>query len=182
MKENISVGSNTEGPKNQEDLLKIIAKKNDFKLPNVEGNLGKNELKRALTGFFNGIVLNTKGNEVVSHNLKMMETDMQKLSDNESVGGNAGTITIQGKMCSCMGLNGYADRNTGEILAFGNFQDIPSEIRKKGIEFTFRKAIYTDMKTFTGGQKIIDFFGAERFSDKGRENINIAINSYNAKY
>src|SRR3989338_5608370 len=87
--------------------------------------------------------------DIVAHNLQMMEEDMQILAGNESMGGNAGSLIIEGKPCSCSGLNGYADRETGRILAFGNPQNIPQEIKNKSVGFTFREASNLDLKKMT---------------------------------
>jgi len=125
--------------------------------------------------------------DVVSHNLKMMEGDMRTLSTGESFEGNAGSVIIEGKRYSCAGLNGYADKQTGKILAFGNPQDVPEEIRRQGIKFTFKEAINLDVSAFLAGlkgktSKIVDFLGASEFSEKGRKNIEVATRDYNAKH
>jgi len=123
--------------------------------------------------------------EIVSHNLAMMEKDMKQLSIEESIGGNAGSVIIEGKSYDCAGLNGYADKQTGMILAFGNFQDISPEIIGRGIKFSFIEAINLEMLLVGSKKKvskIVEFLNANEFSEKGRKNIEAAIHAYNAKY
>lgn len=122
--------------------------------------------------------------EIVTHNLAMMETDMQELAQTESMGGNAGTEIIKGKTYSCVALNGYANEKTGEILAFGNFQNIPEAIRVGNVEFTFRQLMNSEMIRAgfkNKNYKIVNFFGKEKFSAKGKATMEAAVRSYNAK-
>ena len=55
----------------------------------------------------------------------------------ESFGGNAGSY----KGVSCAGANFYYDKMTGEIMYFGNMQNVPEGIRNSFIHGTFRIAI-----------------------------------------
>ena len=75
--------------------------------------------------------------DIVSRNLGVMEREMEALSKEESI---SGSMIIEGQRYPCVYLNGYADKQTGEILAFGNFQDIPEEIKNKGVKFIFKEA------------------------------------------
>ena len=67
--------------------------------------------------------------EVIAWNLQMMKTGMVKHLSSESIGGNAATITIEGKRYSCAAANMYVDKTTGKILIFGNIQDIDESIK-----------------------------------------------------
>jgi hypothetical protein len=143
--------------------------------------------------------------EIISHNLAMIEEDGKELAGGESIGGNAGGINIDGKYYHCRALNGRADIRTGKILLFDNPQNIPLEIIEMGTEFTLREAVNfippdellelfnsrpdksqdaeTFFKNFGGKQsKIVNFFGADMFSERGRKNIEAAISLYNEKY
>lgn len=179
------------------------------------GDSEKRAIKQALAAFLHAVVADNEiirrpytqesgvDQVIVSHNLEMMEEPMNDLAQDESVGGNAGSVNIDGESFNCVALNGYADKETGKILAFGNSQHIPPAISSIGIEFTFREAQIgpremaaafnnradktQDVNTFFANykgreKKIVDFFGAKQFSERGRNNIEAAIHIYNEKY
>lgn len=108
--------------------------------------------------------------KIIAYNLKMFKTDMNDLLMKESFGGNAGSIEVNGKKYSCAAANGYANSKTGEIVAFGNSQDIDPKISKNNVQITLR------ISSFDG--KIVDFYGKEKIM-KGSENIEKAIEEYN---
>ena len=112
---------------------------------------------------------NTK---IVESNFNMLKKDMIKLLGEESIGGNAGNIKIDGKECPCGATNGFADPATGRIVAFGNFQDLDKEIVKQNAEFTLIIA-------FRFPLLIVDFIGKEKFPLEGKENIEKAIERFN---
>ncbi len=85
-------------------------------------------------------------NKILQWNLKLMlERGRGHLSDleSESMGGNAGNY--QGH--SCMAANFYYEFNTGWIVYFGNFQNVPLFIRQNPLyaEGTFRIAKIFDL-------------------------------------
>lgn len=114
---------------------------------------------------------------IQAQNLQIMSTEMLVLLSSESIGGNAGHEEVEGRRLPCAAANGYADPQTGKIVSFGNFQDIPKDILKGNQEFTLRVAL--DIRK--GHSRIINFFGAEKFSKKGRKNIETAIERYNSR-
>jgi hypothetical protein len=57
------------------------------------------------------------------------ETGVYYVIPTESIGGNAGPDRFA--------VNGYVDSQTGRILAIGNPQDIPVEIKAQGVRVTF---------------------------------------------
>ena len=116
--------------------------------------------------------------EITSHNLETMEKDMKSLSFDESIGGNAQSEFIEGKKYTCVGLNGYAHRQTGMILAFGNSQHVPQDIAKSGMQFTMKEAIDVDRNA----SKIVNFYGVDKFTERGRKNIQASIDAYNKIY
>ena len=63
-------------------------------------------------------------NPIVKKNLKLMRSNkeggMAQLISNESIGGNAGA--------SHLGINFYYNKETGEIVYFGNIQHVPAKI------------------------------------------------------
>lgn len=75
---------------------------------------------------------------VIAKNLDKIRKEMLVLLRKESMGGNAGTLEIGGIKFSAQGANGYADPETGEILAFGNPQDLEDEVKNQGKIFTFK--------------------------------------------
>ena len=80
------------------------------------------------------------GASALSHNLVAMNSSMMNLLKTESVGGNAGRVKVDGKYYSCAAANGYADPQSGTIVAFGNLQDVSPNIQKKTATFTLRVA------------------------------------------
>lgn len=67
-----------------------------------------------------------------------MKTEMAELVLSESMGGNAGFIDVREKKYPCSGANGFFDPLSGEIKMFGNWQDVPEEIKKNYFHFIFR--------------------------------------------
>jgi hypothetical protein len=153
------------------------------------------EEKRAIASFLNAVLedndtlsgakkksLELNDQKIISKNLEMMETSMNDLAMKESMGGNAGGETINGKHYSCVALNGYADRETGEIFIFGNSQDISPKIIRMGKHFTFREAMDINMNSLTSRSKIVSFLGREGLSQRARKNLETCIDTYNQKY
>jgi hypothetical protein len=120
---------------------------------------------------------------VVQKNLKKMNGEMMELLMSESIGGNAGTVEVDGKEYVCAAANGYADRETGEIYIFENYQNIPENIKDKQQHFLFRVAIVgkylESVNTNNDRPRIIDFIEKERFSERGRLSIQEAIDRFN---
>lgn len=80
---------------------------------------------------------------IIQSNLELMISSERKgmacALRYESMGGNAG-FTSEGH--PCCGANFRFDRNTGEIIYFGNSQDVPAEVKNapQNAEGTFRVA------------------------------------------
>lgn len=77
---------------------------------------------------------------VLASNLSQMNTAMLGVLRNESLGGNAGRVNLGGRCYSCAAANGYADPTSGRILAFGNVQDVRSDVKAGNAEFTLKVA------------------------------------------
>lgn len=58
--------------------------------------------------------------EVVRDNVRLMDTAMLALLQDESFGSNAGSVAIEGKEYPAAGANAVVDRLTGKLIAFGN--------------------------------------------------------------
>lgn len=112
------------------------------------------------------------------HNLEMMDGEMQKLLNSESIGGNAGRSVVDGKKYSCAAANGYANPETGEILAFGNPQDLSKDIIASGKEFTMRVAFDLGHGFF----KVLEILATDQFSPKGQAALDEAAAKYNIKH
>ncbi len=82
-------------------------------------------------------------NQIIAKNLELMISNnpggMKDLLGQESLGGNAG---CEGNR-PCAATHFYYDQNTGEIIQFGNCQDVPEEIKKKYMEGIFRLSLDT---------------------------------------
>ena len=80
---------------------------------------------------------NISENLIVEENLRRMtgtgEGDMQSSIDPESIGGNAGKL---GNM-PCYAKRFFYNQSSGQIMYFGNYQFVPSEIRDKFPEGAF---------------------------------------------
>ncbi|KKT82553.1 MAG: hypothetical protein A3B99_00720 [Candidatus Yanofskybacteria bacterium RIFCSPHIGHO2_02_FULL_44_12b] len=115
--------------------------------------------------------------EVVAWNLEKLRKDMVDLLMTESIGGNAGAVDVDGKKYSCGGANGYANSETGEIIVFGNIQDIQDKkILENSSSFTLRVALDRQRGFF----KITEIlFGSDHISGAGRLAIEEAVKRWN---
>lgn len=114
---------------------------------------------------------------ILSQNLVQMRSSMVHLLMDESVGGNAGTIVMGGKPFSCAAARGFADAHSGKIIAFGNYQDVPENIRSVYPEFVFRIAI-----GFGHGSpllRIIECSSGGSFSTKAKAMLEKTIERWN---
>jgi hypothetical protein len=125
----------------------------------------------------------TPDERIVMQNLALMKKEMMHLLMNESIGGNAGTTTIDGQEYVCAGANGYANMETGEILYFENYQNIPPDIRDNNQHFTFKVAVVGKNLSMVNKNnnrpKIVEFIEKNNFSEVGQMNIQTAIDEFN---
>ena len=97
---------------------------------------------------------------IITSNLQMMAKDMVDLLFRETLASNARTCEIEGETFSCGSANGYFNRRTGQIIAFGNTQEtVIRDIKEKDTNhdlcpFFFRIAI--DKHHKPGIKKIVD--------------------------
>lgn len=122
-------------------------------------------------------------NEVLlKHNLKMMGSDMHRLLFSESIGGNAGAYESNGIYYSCGAANLNVNPETGEIMAFGNFQNIPQEILDKTARLIFKVAIDLKgeyKKYHNGFFRIIETYGLDNLNQNARRVIEKSVEDYN---
>ncbi len=117
--------------------------------------------------------------EILARNAEIIKSEMMRLLIEESIGGNAGSAVVNGRKYLCAAANGYADKETGRIITFGNIQDLPEEITANNEKFTFRVAL--------GGARdpkfmhIVDFYGGDNFSDTGRDILEKTIERFNSE-
>ncbi len=116
--------------------------------------------------------------EIIEQNLRLMNAEMQSLA--ESVGGNAGSVKIDGKRYPCRANNIYVNPENGEIVAVGNFQDVPEAKRNGAAEITLREAIGFDIKDPRAGfLRIVEILGKEKLSAEGVRSLEEAVRRYN---
>ena len=135
--------------------------------------------------------IDRKEEAIVAGNLKKMQTEMVDLLLLESFGGNAGRYEIEGKTFPCAGANAHFNRLTGEIVAFGNLQDLviqevrQADTRHELWNLTFRVAInigkgpvkivevtYENLKPFTGEEN-------PTIEDAAKKAIEKSVQEYN---
>ncbi len=116
--------------------------------------------------------------EIVERNLRLMDTEMQNLA--ESVGGNASSAEIDGKRYPCRANNIYVNPENGEVVAAGNFQDVPAKTRNGAEEITLREAIGFDIKSPQAGfLRIVEIIGKEKLSAPAARTLAESIRRYN---
>lgn len=119
---------------------------------------------------------NLQENEViVRKNIAKINTQMIDLLMNESLGGNAGRVEIDGHRFNCGGANGFLDPETGEISIFGNVQNVPEEQRQDKVGFVFRVAVDKKFSPF----RILDVFYNQTISDEAKNVIGDCIKKWN---
>jgi hypothetical protein len=114
---------------------------------------------------------------IVKENLEVLYGDeLANLLGEESRGGNAGVFEIGGENLSCAAANGYADKATGAIIAFGNQQHVDPEIVANNGHFTLLMAL--SMRT--AETQIVDSFIDSSFSDEARLRLERSVALRNA--
>ena len=116
---------------------------------------------------------------ILSHNLEEMDSPMMSLLNVESIGGNAGFVRIRGRILPCAAARGFANVQSVEIIAFGNYQNIPKKIRDTCAEFIFRVAI--DIKRRTSFSRIVGCSACGPFTQKARRILRASVERWNAE-
>tara|TARA_Y100000034_G_scaffold90300_1_gene108760 strand:+ start:769 stop:1233 length:465 start_codon:yes stop_codon:yes gene_type:complete len=119
--------------------------------------------------------------DIVARNLKMMfsseEGGMWDLLIGESIGGNAGHYGDGFESGSCAAANFYFDDESGDIKYFGNWQNVPENIRGHYPQGTLRCAMSGPLS----GQ-IVEPLLNDRVIDGARSNLLSSVDVYNALY
>jgi len=115
---------------------------------------------------------------ILAHNLDEMRSSMMRLLTVESIGGNAGIIDIGGKKYPCAAARGFADGQSGEIIAFGNFQNIPRKIRNTYAEFIFRIAV--DLQRRNPFFRIVEYSAGASFTSKAKKMLQESVERWNS--
>lgn len=117
-------------------------------------------------------------NEIVEKNLvKIKGTkpgEMKYTLSHESMGGNAGNW----KGLPCMAANFYYSKWTGEIIIFGNPQEVHPEIKENNPIGT----IIVALNLKKGKDRIVNLIIEHKLSDKAKKNLDETIKVYNEKY
>jgi len=116
---------------------------------------------------------------IISHNLDEMRSSMMRLLTVESIGGNAGFVEIEGRKLPCAAARGFADGQTGKIIDFGNFQNIPKKIRTTYPEFIFRVAV--DLGRRNPFYRIVESSFDASFTSKARKLLQESVERWNAQ-
>jgi hypothetical protein len=118
-------------------------------------------------------------NSIIEKNLEKMTSnndgDMPPLLQEESYGGNAGFW----KGYSCAAANFHYDQDTGEIIAFGNIQDLSREIVEKYPSHFFRVAadFFKSWK-----KRIVDYSAPKYVSAEARSILEETVAEYNRRH
>jgi hypothetical protein len=119
------------------------------------------------------------GEQIISHNLDEMRSSMMRLLTVESIGGNAGFAEIGGRKIPCGAARGYADGKTGEIITFGNFQNISKKIRNTYSGFIFRIAV--DLRRRSSSYRIVESSFDGPFTSKAKKLLQESVERWNAQ-
>lgn len=96
---------------------------------------------------------------LIAANLEMMRSRMQEtLLFEETTGGTA--VEVDDKWFPSARVNGYAERDTGRIVEFGNIYDV-SDAARQHQEFGYQVAV-----NIHGADKIVELFGRENFLEQ----------------
>jgi hypothetical protein len=116
---------------------------------------------------------------VLAHNLEQMDSAMMSLLNVESIGGNAGFVRIRGRTVPCAAARGFANLRSGEIIVFGNYQDIPKKIRNTCAEFIFRVAM--DVKRRPSFSRIVGCSACGPFTREAKRILRTSVVRWNAE-
>ena len=116
---------------------------------------------------------------IISHNLDEMRSSMMRLLTVESIGGNAGFVEMGGRKLPCAAARGFADGETGEIITFGNYQNIPKKLRNTYTEFIFRIAV--DLRRRNPFYRIVESSAGASFTSRARKLLEESVQRWNAQ-
>ncbi len=122
-------------------------------------------------------------NKIVQKNLELMvgreEGQMMELLAKESFGGNAGTHRTEKKAYTCGAANFYYNLVNGQIVYFGNCQDVPKQILETYCEGTLRVAFDNNASY---KMRIINLFLKNECDKEAMRNLEDSIDKYNTLY
>lgn len=158
------------------DLIAILNEEEGLKI--VVQGIGKEVIRLLITG------VSFDERKILDGNLNLMSSSkkggMLYTLIRESLGGNAGYYEERGETYPCAGANFFYDGSTGEIVYFGNFQDVPKNIVEAYNEGTFRIAIDFKRKV-NNFFKILEFLPRVEVSKRANQVILNSIALYNKK-
>ena len=122
-------------------------------------------------------------NKIVQKNLELMigreEGQMMDLLTKESFGGNAGCHKTEKKAYTCGAANFYYNSINGQIVYFGNCQDVPEVILRNYSEGIMRVAFdaFASCK-----MRVINMFLKGECDKEAMRNLEDSIDKYNTLY
>lgn len=111
-------------------------------------------------------------NEVISNEIAgMLGREFSGHAMEESIGGNAGSITVGNKNILCGAVNAVIDAQSGMIVQFGNWQHLDPEVRTQhpGVTFRFR----------SDTTQIIEVYTDSSISKRAMATLKTGITTYN---
>lgn len=116
-----------------------------------------------------------KREDIINHNLRMMEGEMQELLLQESIGGNAGEAqTKSGVFYICATAKGYMDKS-GRILGWGNVGNISGPLVQNGNGFKLDVSFNRDLTI----HKIIEAHQTDGLNEEQLKILRECIEKYN---
>lgn len=90
----------------------------------------------------------------------LMSEQFDRTLHAESIGGNAGFEQIGDELWGCLGVNGYAEGDSGKIMGIGNVQDLSPDIVANNTDFTLRLGFSMKQKEFKILNLCVDWHGS----------------------
>jgi len=124
---------------------------------------------------------------LIDKNLELMISNepggMYEVLIGESMGGNAGRFGNY----LCAGANFYFNENTGEIIYFGNIQNVPDPIVDNCADGIFRVAWCMESNKYLIIETCLDLWKHEwseeiKISEDAKNILEQSVNEFNKKY
>ncbi len=125
------------------------------------------------------IELNESNESITQRNLQKMDSEMLDVLAKESLGVNAGAHMLNDENCVCGGVRGYVKTDSGEIVTFGNIQDLDRSLVEGHAEFIVKIAI-----PMSAPKQIVEFVereGFENLTPRAKDVIIKSVNTWNQK-
>lgn len=114
----------------------------------------------------------------IEHNSRILDRDLSVFMGIESVGGNAGTVELDGQKYACGAATLWVDRASAEILMIANVQRVPLSVEQEAVEITLRVAFDRNKQKFF---KIVETIGLEQLDQSLHMALEQSISNWNDK-